>query len=347
MKSPYLLLTALSVVMLAASGAVKANDLPMGDSTPVLRVGTITITESDLQQKYGPQLFDAQKKLYDVKNGLATQIARDMLFNQAAQSAGLTRVAWEKREIDDKVVPPTPQEIDQIIGQMQGGQPSQTNPAQTAQLRQQATAYLTQQKRAAAENAAYAQLTQKTPVEVLLAKPIAPRIAIADNPKINPAKGPKDAQVTIEEFTDFQCPWCKRSQPVLEQVETTYQGKIKLVVHSFPLPMHPQAEPAAEAALCANLQGKYWQYREKLFDKQQLSDAELKQYAKNLNLNEKKFDRCIADHKFKDAVQGDIALGQQAGVQGTPTFFVNGIKVNFNELDSTVKDELAKTAVTK
>ena len=175
---------------------------------------------------------------------------------------------------------------------------------------------------------------------MLLVKPVAPRVDVPFNAKLNPSKGPKNAPVTIVEFTDFECPWCKRSQPTLQQVEATYGDKLRLIAHNFPLPMHPRAEPAAEAAMCAKEQNKYWEYRDKLFDKQELSDADFKRYAQELKLNEKKFDKCLAEHKYANAVKEDQALGEKLGVNGTPTFFVNGVKIGYTEIDGTVKDEL-------
>jgi protein-disulfide isomerase len=312
------------------------------DSTPILRIGTTTVTESEFDQKYGAQLYDAENNLYTTKANLVNSLAHEILFQQTAKSAGMTLEAWKKKEIDRLYKPGTPEEIDALIKRMQGSNPTPPAPEQMAQMKQQATHYVEQQKRAGAEQALYTELSAKTTVQMLLVKPVAPRVEIPFDAKLNPFKGPKNAPVTIVEFTDFQCPWCQRSQPTLKQVEQAYGDKLRVIAHNFPLPMHPRAEPAAEAVLCAKDQNKYWEYREKLFEKQELSDADFKRYAKELSLNEKKFDKCVAGHKYAKQVQEDMALGQKSGVQGTPTFFVNGVKIGFNELDQTVKDELAK-----
>jgi protein-disulfide isomerase len=209
-------------------------------------------------------------------------------------------------------------------------------------MKEQAKQYLTQQKRGQRENDLYQQLVQKYPVEVFFTKPEAPHIDVTYT-KDSPVKGPKDAPVTIIEFTDFQCPWCKRSQDSVKAVEQTYGNKVKFVDRMFPLTsMHPRAMPSAEAAYCAKEQDKYWEFRDKLFPSETMSDADFKQFAKDLKLNQKKFETCLSSHKYASQVQNDIADGQRFGVRGTPTFFVNGLQTGFPQLSDTVKSELEK-----
>src|SRR5262249_30936490 len=153
------------------------------------------------------------------------------------------------------------------------------------------------------ENEVYAQLTQKNPVELLFTKPEAPHIDITYT-KDNPVKGPKDAPVTIVEFTDFQCPWCKKSQDSVKAVEQAYGSKVKMVDRMFPLTsIHPRAMPSAEAAYCAKEQDKYWPFRDKLFASQNLTDEDFKQFVKEGGLNEKKFNACMASHKYSAQIQ--------------------------------------------
>ena len=177
------------------------------------------------------------------------------------------------------------------------------------------------------ENVVYQQLVQKNPVELLFAQPEAPHIDVtyaADDPM----RGPKTAPVTIVEFTDFQCPFCKRSQETIKQIEAAYGDKVKLVERQYPLPFHNRAKPSAEAALCAKDQGKFWEMHDKLFPSQSLEDADIQRFAKDIGLNEKKFDKCLADHKYMARIDGDIADGQRFGVQGTPHFFINGTPIS-------------------
>ncbi|HEY7371916.1 MAG TPA: thioredoxin domain-containing protein [Polyangia bacterium] len=140
-----------------------------------------------------------------------------------------------------------------------------------------------------------------------------------------PVKGPAGAKVTLVAFSDFQCPFCSRGELVLKQVEDEYKGKIKIAFKQLPLPFHDKAHLAAEAALAANEQGKFWQYHDKLFANQQALDRpSLEKYAEELGLNMGKFKAALDSGKFKDKVDADAKEGAAVGATGTPTFFING-----------------------
>jgi protein-disulfide isomerase len=147
------------------------------------------------------------------------------------------------------------------------------------------------------------------------------KVAVGDAP----TKGGKQPKVTIVEFSDFQCPFCLRAYPTVNQVMSTYGDKVRLVYRHYPLPSHPNARPAAEASQCAAEQGQFWQYYERLFaDQTKLSDADLKQSAAALGMDAGRFNACVDSHKYKDRVEKDILEGNEAGVSGTPAFFING-----------------------
>jgi protein-disulfide isomerase len=111
----------------------------------------------------------------------------------------------------------------------------------------------------------------------------------------------------------------------VNQVMSTYGDKVRLVYRHYPLPSHPNARPAAEASQCAAEQGQFWQYYERLFaDQTKLSDADLKQAAAALGMDAGRFNACVDSHKYKDRVEKDILEGNEAGVSGTPAFFING-----------------------
>ena len=136
---------------------------------------------------------------------------------------------------------------------------------------------------------------------------------------------PLAAPIEMIEFSDFQCPFCLRADPTVRQVLGTYGDRIRFVYRHYPLPNHPNARPAAEAAACAGEQGKFWPYHDRLFaNPAKLSDADLKQGAAELGLNAAQFNACVDTHKLKAQVDADIKDGEQAGVNGTPAFFVNG-----------------------
>lgn len=148
--------------------------------------------------------------------------------------------------------------------------------------------------------------------------------------------GDKNAPVTIVEFSDYQCPFCKKFwSDSFEQIKTTYidTGKVKFIYRDFPLGFHQNAQKAAEAAECAGEQGKYFGMHDKLFQNGQadgtgLNVADLKKYAQELGLNTAKFNECLDSGKMKAEVLKDFSDGQRAGVQGTPSFYINGQMVS-------------------
>jgi protein-disulfide isomerase len=142
----------------------------------------------------------------------------------------------------------------------------------------------------------------------------------------DPSSGPEDAPVTIIEFSDFQCPYCQVwYQQVYQQLMTSYPNKIRFVYRDLPLPMHPQATPAAEAAECANEQGAFWEYHDALFSQQYgLDRAAYEQYAADLGLDAKAFTACLDSHRYLDEIQADARDAASAGLNSTPSFVING-----------------------
>ncbi len=140
--------------------------------------------------------------------------------------------------------------------------------------------------------------------------------------------GPANAKVQVVEFSDFQCPYCSRAATVVHQIKEKYGDRVRFTFRQFPLPMHQNARIAAEAALAANTQGKFWEFHDRLFKNQsQLDRAGLEEQAKQAGLNMAAFKKSLDEHKFGPAVDSDVKLGEQAAVQGTPSMFVNGARV--------------------
>jgi protein-disulfide isomerase len=143
-----------------------------------------------------------------------------------------------------------------------------------------------------------------------------------------PVKGPASAPVTLVAWSDFQCPFCSRAVPTVRQLETDYKGKLRIAFKQFPLPFHDKAHLAAEAALAANEQGKFWQMHDKMFANQQALDRpSLEKYAQEIGLDMTKFKAALDSGKFKDKVDAEDKEGAAFGVTGTPTFFVNGTRL--------------------
>lgn len=145
-----------------------------------------------------------------------------------------------------------------------------------------------------------------------------------------PSIGPTDAAITIVEFSDFECPFCKRwNQEVYQQLLAAYPGKIRMIYRNLPLTsLHPDAMSASVAAMCASDQNAFWQFHDKLFsDEYGLGRDAYTQYATDLGLDTKAFETCLDSGKFDDFIQKDMDFSLNLGVQSTPTFFINGLAV--------------------
>ncbi len=147
------------------------------------------------------------------------------------------------------------------------------------------------------------------------------RVEVGDSP----FRGPKDAKVTIIEFTDFQCPFCSRVQPTLKKILEKYPQDVRKVFKQHPLAFHKDAPLAAEASLAAGAQGKFWEMKEILFNNQKkLKEDNLVEYAHNMGLDVEKFKADLRDHTYKEQVDRETQQAINLGATGTPAFFING-----------------------
>ncbi len=174
--------------------------------------------------------------------------------------------------------------------------------------------------------------------------PAVERVAI---PAEGPARGAPAPKVTIVEFSDFQCPFCARVNPTLEQLRSTYPQDLRIVFRHNPLPFHADAPLAAEAAVAAEAQGKFWEMHDKLFANQQdLGRQGLEARAGELGLDVSAFRQALDTHAGKARIDADVGLARKVGVRGTPTFFIDGRTVMgaqpFAEFKKVVDDELAR-----
>ncbi len=159
----------------------------------------------------------------------------------------------------------------------------------------------------------------------------------------SPIRGNANAKVTIVEFSDFQCPYCEKSESLLKDIMTKYDGKVRLVYKHFPLSFHNQAMNASIASECANQQNKFWEMHDAIFENQsKLSDALYANLAKNLKLDGKKFETCFKNPATHSQIQEEVSYGQSLSVSGTPAFYINGKQVMpvASEFKSAIEKEL-------
>jgi protein-disulfide isomerase len=144
----------------------------------------------------------------------------------------------------------------------------------------------------------------------------------------SPVKGPANAKVTIIEFSDFQCPYCRKGRDTMDEVAKAYPNDVKVSFKHYPLPFHKEAEPAAKASWAAQQQGKFWEFHDALFNNQdKLGTDFYLATAKELKLDEAKFKADMNSAAAAAQVKEDMELGSKNGIQGTPGFFVNGVAV--------------------
>jgi protein-disulfide isomerase len=334
----------LGLVLLAAcsTSAQPARTPAAGDVVATVGPTSITLAEVDARAlqmtaasfgnlKLSQALFEARRAALD-------EIIGNALIEQEAKARGVDRATLVEQEVASKAAPVTGADI----AAWYQANPSRVQGAPLDQVRAPIKALLGQERTRAARERYLETLKAKTSVKVALEPP---RQTVAEAGR--PARGPVNAPIEMIEFSDFQCPYCLRANPVVTQVLDAYGDRIRFVYRHYPLPNHPNARPAAEASQCANEQGKFWPYHDKLFASEgRLSDADLRRSAAEVGMDAVKFGACLDAHRFKADVDDDIAAGDEAGVSGTPAFFINGRVLTgaqpFDAFKRVIDDELAR-----
>lgn len=309
------LLVTVGLLGLASATLVTAEDLPAVAAT----VQGQPVSTEELTASLRGELLRLEMQRYEVlKAGLDKLIAARLKELEAKQRD----TSVEELEQEEIVAKATPVESEQVKTFYEANKSRIQQPLD--QISPRIEAYLKQQAREQREQAFIRELRQRYEVSIALEAPTV-EVSSDDDPFI----GPQDAPVTIVEFSDFQCPYCRRVQPALKRLMKEYEGQVKLVFRDFPLrSIHPQAQQAAEASQCAAEQQQFWPYHDKLFANSRLESSDLKQYAKELGLDATQFDTCLDSNKYLSEVEADLQDGQEAGVSATPSFFVNGQPIN-------------------
>lgn len=323
LKSMKPILATVTVLLLCACSATGAQPPKSPAPTDVVAtVGSTAITLAEVDDRALQQPtsnFGGMKlsqALYEARRTAIDEIVANVLMEQEAKARGVDRATLVEKEIGDKVAPVGDTDIAAWYQANQG----RIQGAPLDQVRAPIRAYLIQERMADARERYLDVLKGKTPVRVTLD---APRLVVSAAK--GASKGKASAPIEMIEFSDFQCPYCQRAHATVDQVLAAYGDRIKFVYRHYPLPNHPNAAPAAEASECANEQGQFWPYHDRLFaNTSKLSGADLKRYAGELGLDVAKFNACVDSRKYKAQVEADLKDGDTAGVNGTPAFFING-----------------------
>jgi predicted DsbA family dithiol-disulfide isomerase/Skp family chaperone for outer membrane proteins len=341
-------LTLLVMLALSPAGFAQSN------SNRVAVVNGQNITQEELDKAAASELRSLETKKLQNDASLAQdkqevltraldQLAADRLIEAEAKKLNMTKEQLLDAEVNSNVDTPTNEEVEAFY---------EANKAQIPIPKEQALPqvkqYMIERSRARYRDTLITRLKKEYGFKSYL-EPLRAKIQTAGFP----SKGPAAAPVTIVEFSDFECPYCGGLFPTLKQVETNYADKVRIVYRQFPLSnIHPHAEKAAEASLCAFEQQHFWEFHDSMFGNQrELSVPDLKQRAVNLKLDTAKFNECLDSGREVASIQADIQEGARAGVTGTPALFINGRLLSgnqpYSEIKEVIEDELQRNQAAK
>jgi protein-disulfide isomerase len=349
---PVVMAAVMAVPCVAGAGGVEAKGkppapAPASSPSPAAPADVVAIiagepfTARDLEQVAGARLFQLKTQQYQAQRQILDEEIGKRLLEREAAARKVTVAELLKQEVEAKVKPVTAEEQKAFYDQNKA---RMGNLSEADALKRIETG-LGQQRSRERQNEFVDSLRASANVRVLLDPP---RLTIEAG--TSPSRGPADAPIQIVEFSDFQCPFCSRATGTLKKLEDTYPGKIRVVYRDFPLvSIHPQAAKAAEAAACANDQGKFWAMHDVLFGHQdKLQEADLKKSAADLGLEATAFNECLDSGKHAADWQKNAAEGEKYGVQSTPAFFINGRMVvgaqPYESFAKVVDEELARSA---
>jgi protein-disulfide isomerase len=340
------------VVVLAGcqESAAKAPQAPVQQGTPTTKdsdvlatIGDEKITMVNVRERTG-ELLDQLDLQYQQQRdkliaGALDSIVLERLFTDEAKKQGKTAV-----ELVSSTLASAGEPSDLEIEAWYKDNQSRIGNRTLAEVKSQIAALLQKQRRTAAVE----KLTERLRTERKVTYAFEPHRMQFKNDGA-PTLGKADAPVTLVEFSDFQCPYCQATAPTLKEVAQKYGDKVHIVYRQFPIAsIHPFAFKAAEASLCANDQGKFWALHDMMFqDQTKLTVTDLKDKARRLGLDEKKFNQCLDGGRFVEQVQNDQKEGRVRGVNGTPALFVNGVYVEggavpYSTLSALIDKELAR-----
>jgi len=322
------------IPLLAAFAGTNNPHLSCSPSTVIAEVNGKKITFGEFEGKRADKLFQAQNSYYQAERKVLDEFIGQSLLEQQAQRENISVEELLERHVKGTLPKDPPEEALRVYYEgLDVNQPFEA-------VREQIIAHLRQLRFEKAKAAYMQSLRSQANVVITLPAPKA-EIALKDTP----VRGVPGAPVTVVEFADYECPYCQQVNPDLKKLEAEYKGKVAFAYKDTPLPSHPHAQKASEAAHCAGVQGKYWEYHDLLFASKQYEIPDLKQDARKLNLDGAAFDKCLDSGEQARAIKAHLAEAEKLGLSGTPSFFINGRflsgAVDYATLHSVVEHELA------
>lgn len=274
------------------------------------------IRRSEVDELLLSQIMPLEQQLYAIRKAALENLVITALLEAEAAKRGVSLDELRKA-LTAKTENVKPDEVEDALAENLAAFGSMSRDEAKERLRLD----LETQKRLASYNQVVGELRQKAVVKIYLEEP---RWPLAQRANRAPVLGDKSSPVTIFEFADFQCPYCRESQRVLKQLLKDHGQNVKLIFKHLPLEMHTQAFAAARAAFCAGEQDRFWEYHDALFTTSSLDTTVLQKTARALKLDLKTFDACLRSDHSSDAVNRDRREAAYLGISSTPTFFVNG-----------------------
>ena len=296
-----------------------------------------SISQSDIDEEVGAKMNELKKAMYDAQVQAAQNAAMQKVIEIETRSKGKTLEVLQSEYMQRVFKPVSAANAEAEYNQRKG------QPPYSKMSLPEFMAFMNNQRKNQLRRGFYQGLMRSYNIEVVLPEPELQRVDI--DIKDEPAMG--DGRLVIVEFSDYECSFCKRMQPVIRQLQSEYQGRIKWVFKDFPLSFHRNAMQAHISANCAGKQGKYFQYQSLLWNKApDLKPKTLMAHAKEVGLDMKAFNSCAADQggTLKSEINADIEYGSSVGVNGTPALYINGRKVGglrpYSDVKSIVESEL-------
>jgi protein-disulfide isomerase len=318
-----------------ADGEAKGDNGPSRGSLVLVEVDGAKISLADFEAKHPTALFPARNAFYQAERKALDEFVDEYLLERQAEREHVTVEQLLERHVKS-VVAKDPSE-DSLRVYYEGLDATQPYEA----LRDQILAKIRLSRFTKAKDAYLKTLRKDAKITIRFD---APRAAISL--KDTPIRGQRDAPVMIVEYADYECPFCQQIEPTLDKLQAQYGEKLALAFKDLPLPMHSQAPKAAEAAHCAGVQGKFWEYHDLLFSSKQLEPARLKDDARALHLDTQKFDKCLDSGEQADVVKAQFLEGREVLLlEGTPSYYINGRYftggLTYEQLRTVIDEELA------
>jgi predicted DsbA family dithiol-disulfide isomerase len=314
--TPFFLRALILSVLVAGAGKMTIVYAQVEDQTVAIVNGR-RITQREVDRAVAAQLLPLEEQIYALRKAALDNLVFRTILEDEAAKRGLT-VEELRRRLTAGKVEIQASEVEKVYAENAQAFAAMSPDEAKERLR------LDMESQARMQNyrEALLRLKESSRIEFRLEEP---RLPMMRDDGRAPSKGDRAALITITEFADFQCPYCRQSQISINQVLQQYKDRIRLVFKHLPLEeIHPQAFPAAQAALCAGEQGSFWQYHDALFASESLSPEVFKRLASGLGLNVPALEACTRSEASRAAVLKDLSEAKQLGINSTPTFIING-----------------------